>query len=80
MENMDTTISPRTDFFAYANGGWIKRNAIPKSESYWGIGNLIEDEIKDRLKEINEIAAKKIPLWVRMNKRLGIFIIRLWTR
>ena len=27
--NMDTTIKQAEDFFMYANGGWIKNNAIP---------------------------------------------------
>lgn len=31
--NVDTTVSPATDFFLFANGGWIKRNPIPASES-----------------------------------------------
>jgi putative endopeptidase len=38
--NIDKTMSPATDFFLYANGGWIKRTPIPASESGWGIGNM----------------------------------------
>ncbi len=57
--NMDTSISPRKDFFAYANGGWLKRNPIPTSESNWGIGNLVEEDIKIKLKEINEKASSE---------------------
>ena len=56
---MDHSTSPRKDFFQYANGGWIKLNPIPKSESAWGIGNLIEDDIKEKLKAINEKAASE---------------------
>ena len=39
--NMDTAIKPAEDFFLYANGGWIKSNAIPAEESSWVIGNLV---------------------------------------
>ncbi len=54
--NIDSTVKPGDDFFEYANGGWIKRTPMPASESGWGIGNLVQDEIYSRLKKINEDA------------------------
>ena len=57
--NMDTTVNPAVDFFLYANGGWIKKNPIPAEESSWGIGNLVVEENLNRLKIINENAAKE---------------------
>ena len=33
--NMDTAVDPAMDFYMYANGGWLKRNEIPASESSW---------------------------------------------
>ena len=54
--NIDSSIKPGDDFFEYANGGWIKHNPLPASESEWGIGNLVQDEIYARLKKINENA------------------------
>jgi len=54
--NIDTSVKASEDFFFYANGGWIKKNPIPASESGWGIGNLVQEEIYDRLKTINEKA------------------------
>ncbi len=32
-QSMDKSISPRQDFFRYANGAWLKRTQIPLSES-----------------------------------------------
>lgn len=55
--NLDTTMSPREDFFQYANGGWIKANPIPGEQSSWGIGNLVIEENLKRLREIAEKAA-----------------------
>ncbi len=55
--DLDPAVAPGVDFFGYANGGWLKRNPIPASESGWGIGNLVQDEIYDRMKKINEDAA-----------------------
>lgn len=57
LSNIDSTVKPGDDFFEYANGGWIKKTPIPESESGWGIGNLVQDEIYNRLKKINEDAA-----------------------
>jgi putative endopeptidase len=55
--NLDTTINPATDFFDYANGGWIKKNAIPGDLSSWGIGQMVNEENLTRLRAINEKAA-----------------------
>ncbi len=57
--HLDTTISPADDFFEYANGGWIKQNPIPASESGWGIGNHVQEEIYTRLRKINEDAVNE---------------------
>src|SRR5438132_4671936 len=57
--NMDPSINPGDDFFNYANGGWLKRNPIPASESAWGIGNLVREELYVQLRTINEGSAQK---------------------
>ncbi|HET6255559.1 MAG TPA: M13 family metallopeptidase [Puia sp.] len=55
--DLDTTVSPATDFFEYANGGWIKSTPIPAAESGWGVGNLVQEDIYLRLRNISEKAA-----------------------
>jgi putative endopeptidase len=55
-QNLDKSVNPGTDFFSYANGGWIKAHPIPPAYSSWDIGNVIQEEIRDRLKKINEEA------------------------
>lgn len=55
--NLDTKADPGVDFFQYANGGWLARNPIPASESSWGIGNAVSDQIYLSLRKINEEAA-----------------------
>ncbi|WP_295716482.1 M13 family metallopeptidase [Mucilaginibacter sp.] len=54
--NLDQSVKPGDDFFKYANGGWLKRNPIPAAYSSWGIGNVVSEELRDRLKKINEDA------------------------
>jgi putative endopeptidase len=55
----DTTVNPGDDFFAYANGTWVKNNPIPSDEVGYGIGELVDKELRVRLLSINEEALKK---------------------
>jgi len=57
-DNLDPNVKPGDNFFKYANGGWLKRNPIPPAYSSWGIGNVVSEEIRDRLKKINDDALK----------------------
>jgi putative endopeptidase len=56
--HMDTSMDPGVDFFEYANGAWLKANPIPASESAWGIGNAVDEQLYASLRKINEDAAK----------------------
>jgi putative endopeptidase len=42
--NMDLTVKPGDDFFEYANGAWIKNNAIPADKTSWGSFIMLRDE------------------------------------
>src|SRR4051812_2352630 len=57
--NMDTTVKPSEDFFAYANGGWMKNHPIPGDETSYGIGELVQKELYVKLQKINEDALTK---------------------
>ena len=56
--NIDKDVKAPVDFFEYANGGWISKTPIPSSESGWGIGNMVQEEIYNRVLTINKNAAK----------------------
>ncbi|QIX61744.1 M13 family metallopeptidase [Hymenobacter sp. BT18] len=56
--NLDTTVHPGDDFYAYSNGTWFKQHPIPASESNWGIGKEVQNEIYARLRSLSEEAAK----------------------
>jgi len=71
--NIDTTVSPGEDFFRYANGGWIKNNPIPADESSWGIGNLVQEEIYNRLKIINDKAIADKAASGTVSRKIGDF-------
>ncbi len=73
--NLDTTVNPADDFFEYANGGWIKTNPIPGDQSTWGIGGLVMEENRNRLREIAEKAAKANAAEGTTEQKIGDF----WT-
>lgn len=72
-KNMDSTANPASDFFNYANGGWIKKNPIPAAYSSWGIGNLVSEEIRNQLKKINEDALAEKAAKGTNSQKIGDF-------
>src|SRR5215468_2283821 len=73
--DMDRAANPGDDFFQYANGNWLKKNPIPATESAWGIGNLVRDEIYVQLRTINENSAKANAVSGTDEQKIGDF----WT-
>ncbi len=58
LKNMDTTVSPKEDFYNYVNGNWMKITEIPDDQVRWGgFGVLRKKTNKDVLSILNE--AKK---------------------
>ncbi|MFC4816776.1 M13 family metallopeptidase [Flavobacterium sp. GCM10023249] len=55
--NRDTLVDPSDDFFAYANGGWFKKNPIPSTERSNGIFRTIGDTINSQIRQICEKSA-----------------------
>ena len=36
LENMDTSVNPKDDFYNYVNGSWMKNTEIPEDRTIWG--------------------------------------------
>ena len=73
--NVDTSVSPTKDFFAWANGGWLKANSIPASESSWGIGQVLQEDIYAKMRKVSEDAAKTSAAKGSNEQKIGDF----WT-
>jgi putative endopeptidase len=71
--SLDTTAHPGDDFFQYANGAWLKQHPIPASESNWGIGKEVQNEVYARLRALNEDAAKTNAAAGSTQQKIGDF-------
>src|SRR4029079_16294188 len=49
---MDKSVAPGDDFFAYANGGWIKATPIPADKSEYGVATILVDRTRKQTVEI----------------------------
>ena len=58
LSSLDKNASPCTNFFQFADGGWIAKNPIPPSYPSWGRFNELRDHNEEVLRQILEEAAK----------------------
>ncbi|WP_207435817.1 M13 family metallopeptidase [Sabulibacter ruber] len=58
MANLDRSVSPCEDFNLFANGGWLKANPIPASESRWGSFNELADNNNKTLRSVVDAAVR----------------------
>jgi len=72
--DMDTAVAPCSDFFAYANGAWLKRTKIPGEYPNWGAFMEIRERNLETLKIILEDASKRTD-WAKgsIQQKVGDF-------
>ena len=58
LSGIDRSVAPGDDFFAYANGGWIKSTEIPPDRSSYGTGAMLEELTLQRTADLISEAAK----------------------
>ncbi|MGB0186047.1 MAG: M13 family metallopeptidase [Flavobacteriaceae bacterium] len=62
LENMDTDVNPKDNFYDYVNGNWVKTNTIPDDESRWGGFSVLR---KSTRKDVLDI--------IKTSKELGTY-------
>jgi putative endopeptidase len=72
--SLDTTCAPCSDFFRFANGGWLGRTEIPAAFPTWGSFNELYVHNLDVLHDVLEAAARDGAAPPGSNRRmLGTF-------
>jgi len=59
VENIDRSVSPCTDFDAYANGQWRATHPMPAIQNTWALRTVTQDDTRARLRSIAEEDASK---------------------
>ena len=81
LDYMDTTVSPRENFFLYANGGYISQKEIPAEESRWGTFNELRDVSEERVNTIlKEASTDRDADPSSLAFKIGAFTAVEWTR
>lgn len=80
---IDTTVSPATDFYQYATGGWQKNNPLKPEYARFGSFDYLNDNNEDRLnqlfKEMTQMTAEKGSVEQKISDiyKMGLDSIRL---
>jgi len=69
LAGMDRSVAPGDDFYAHANGAWVKRTVIPADRGGYGVGNEVADLTDRRTAAlIKAAAAAKAPAGSELRK------------
>ena len=71
--NMDLTVAPGTDFYRYANGGWMERHPLPADKSRFGSFDQLRDVTLDQIKTILDDLGTKEHLHGTDGQKVGTF-------
>jgi predicted metalloendopeptidase len=54
---VDARVTPGDDFFAYANGAWLKTTALPAGDPRWGARDELEEQARRRIAALLDAAS-----------------------
>lgn len=52
LNNLDTSTSPKENFYQYSNGGWIKEHPLTAEYSRFGMFDFLREQARDQLKDL----------------------------
>ena len=52
LAGMDRSVDPGNDFFAYANGTWLRTTEIPPDRAAWGVFEILDEEVARRTSDL----------------------------
>jgi endothelin-converting enzyme/putative endopeptidase len=74
---VEPTVRPGDDFYAYANGDWLKATALPAGQSAYGSGAMLRALNARRVAEIVHAAARPTPQRPRLQQQIGDYYASL---
>jgi len=61
LAGIDHSVAPGDDFFAYANGAWIKKTEIPADKASYGPDAILVEKTREQVRGLIQDAAKGTP-------------------
>jgi putative endopeptidase len=61
LDGIDHAVKPGDDFFAYANGAWLKKAEIPADRASTGPGDVLIEKTREQVRGLIQDAAKANP-------------------
>src|SRR5918993_1812972 len=70
---MDRSVKPGDNFFAYANGTWLRKTEIPADRSSYGAGAILNDLTDRRVSDLIQQAARSSAPAGSERRKIGEF-------
>lgn len=74
---MDITVQPGEDFYAFANGDWVKTAKLPAGKSAYATADMLRERNQQRVIEIVQRAAAPAPTRSLLEQQVGDFYASL---
>lgn len=75
-KSIDKDVSPRDDFYTYANGTWVKNNPVPAEETRWSSFDILREQNTQKIRTvIDEVAADKGAADGTINQKIRDFYL-----
>src|SRR5690606_8131630 len=76
---MDTTVSPKDDFFRFVNGSWLDSTEIPSDRTTWGSFNELRKKTDSDALALLEAASKDEALDAGSDQAKAVYLYKTIT-
>lgn len=76
LANMDTSVTPREDFFRFVNGKWLDTNEIPDDKTVWGSFNELREKTDSDALALLEAAAENGDLDPNTDQAKAVYLYK----
>jgi putative endopeptidase len=71
LDSIDNSIKPGDDFYRYANGGWLKANAVPAGRSSYDTRAMLAERTRMQVRDLIQSAASAHAAEGSVSQRVG---------